>query len=239
MVTYFAAKKGRTFGESEAFHHMVSHSEATSQRQVKEKSAKYAQLTLSNMVRVYPDWWRWGSSNYDPLAHWGVGAQMVSLNVQTADLYLHLNRAHFTLNGNCGWVLKPDYLRQGQPQVPAHLCITVLSAELTCAPFTGAKRQCFKVSVHACAPGEKIEAESTKQAEGLQPRWTEELTISAAQSELLFLQFRVLSMKEQLLAQCTVANVAMNRGLSSIQLETKNGEKITGARLFVLVEDAN
>ena len=36
---------------------------------------------------------------------------MVALNFQTNDLPMQLNRALFSLNGNCGYVLKPLWMR--------------------------------------------------------------------------------------------------------------------------------
>lgn len=37
---------------------------------------------------------------------------MVSLNFQTADLPMQLNMGKFEYNGNCGYLLKPDFMRR-------------------------------------------------------------------------------------------------------------------------------
>lgn len=37
---------------------------------------------------------------------------MVSLNFQTADLPMQLNQGKFEYNGNCGYLLKPDFMRR-------------------------------------------------------------------------------------------------------------------------------
>ena len=42
---------------------------------------------------------------------WASGAQLVALNYQTHDLYMHYNRGKFLENGNVGYVLKPAFLR--------------------------------------------------------------------------------------------------------------------------------
>lgn len=36
---------------------------------------------------------------------------MVSLNFQTPDIGMQLNQAKFEMNGNCGYILKPECLR--------------------------------------------------------------------------------------------------------------------------------
>jgi hypothetical protein len=38
---------------------------------------------------------------------------LVALNYQTDDLQNLLNRAWFSGNGGCGYILKPEYLRSG------------------------------------------------------------------------------------------------------------------------------
>lgn len=43
---------------------------------------------------------------------WNAGCQMVSLNFQTPDLPMQLNQGKFEYNGNCGYLLKPDFMRR-------------------------------------------------------------------------------------------------------------------------------
>lgn len=40
---------------------------------------------------------------------WNSGCQMVALNYQTGDKPMQLNQAKFRQNGNCGYVLKPEF----------------------------------------------------------------------------------------------------------------------------------
>eukprot|EP00124_Ichthyophonus_hoferi_P001627 Ihof_evm4s90 gene=Ihof_evmTU4s90 len=65
----------------------------------------------SHLVRVYPAAKRINSSNYDPVPFWNCGVQMVALNYQKNDHAMQLNEAKFLMNGGCGYVLKPPYLR--------------------------------------------------------------------------------------------------------------------------------
>jgi len=50
--------------------------------------------------------------NYLLQIFWNAGCQMVSLNFQTPDLPMQLNQGKFEYNGNCGYLLKPDFMRR-------------------------------------------------------------------------------------------------------------------------------
>ena len=56
---------------------------------------------------------RFMSSNYDPIPLWLAGCQMVALNYQAQDKPLAFNRALFRSNGQCGYILKPEPLLNG------------------------------------------------------------------------------------------------------------------------------
>ena len=75
-----------------------------------------AQLEKHNMrylMRVYPNKYRFRSSNPDPLAFWRRGVQMVALNWQTNDCGMQINEAMFAGGiDRTGFVLKPDELRK-------------------------------------------------------------------------------------------------------------------------------
>lgn len=60
--------------------------------------------------RVYPKGQRIDSSNYNPVNIWNSGCQMVALNYQTGDKPMQLNQAKFRDNGNCGYLLKPQFM---------------------------------------------------------------------------------------------------------------------------------
>ncbi len=78
------------------------------------ESAQYRdilQFSREQLIRVYPEGSRINSSNYHPMHMWNCGAQLVALNYQTKDKPMQLNHAKFQENGNCGYVLMPDYMR--------------------------------------------------------------------------------------------------------------------------------
>ncbi|OON20455.1 Phosphatidylinositol-specific phospholipase C, X domain protein [Opisthorchis viverrini] len=47
---------------------------------------------------------------------WNAGCQMVALNFQTPDLAMQLNQGKFEYNGNCGYLLKPEFMRRLERQ---------------------------------------------------------------------------------------------------------------------------
>ena len=61
---------------------------------------------------IYPGGARIDSSNYDPVASWAVGSQIVALNYQTPGPPMMLNDGKFMDNGGCGYLLKPPFLRE-------------------------------------------------------------------------------------------------------------------------------
>lgn len=121
-------------------HKIISFSERVSLRLSKQNLQEYINMNKSHLVRVYPAGFRINSTNYDPHHHWAAGCQVVALNYQnhgiwndirttmlkpsytqlTANTFLRsfltdrgmqMNRAMFTMNGHCGYVLKPTPLR--------------------------------------------------------------------------------------------------------------------------------
>uniref|UniRef100_L2FNL9 Phosphoinositide phospholipase C n=1 Tax=Colletotrichum fructicola (strain Nara gc5) TaxID=1213859 RepID=L2FNL9_COLFN len=62
------------------------------------------------LMRTYPHGMRVDSSNFDPVAFWRAGVQVVALNWQSWDVGMILNEGMFA--GSDGYVLKPEGYRQ-------------------------------------------------------------------------------------------------------------------------------
>lgn len=104
--------------ESKTYNHIFSLAERTFEALCRDPDTK-SQLEKHNqryMMRVYPSAFRLRSSNFDPLAFWKRGVQMVALNWQTYDLGMQMNDAMFAAGSDrTGYVLKPQELRQSIP----------------------------------------------------------------------------------------------------------------------------
>ncbi|ESO85562.1 hypothetical protein LOTGIDRAFT_107866, partial [Lottia gigantea] len=93
-------------------YHMSSFNESTALGQLKHSCIDFVNYNKRQMSRIYPKGGRVESSNYMPQIFWNAGCQMVSLNFQTADLAMQLNQGKFEYNSNCGYLLKPDFMRR-------------------------------------------------------------------------------------------------------------------------------
>ncbi|XP_056631261.1 1-phosphatidylinositol 4,5-bisphosphate phosphodiesterase gamma-1 [Diorhabda sublineata] len=109
QATTFNAE--RTKQQGFVFYEMSSFPETKAEKlmcqQMKKFFLEYHQQQFS---RVYPKGQRIDSSNYNPINIWNCGSQMVALNFQTGDKPMQLNQAKFRDNGNCGYLLKPEFM---------------------------------------------------------------------------------------------------------------------------------
>ncbi|CAF2035766.1 unnamed protein product [Rotaria magnacalcarata] len=98
--------------ERNIHYHMSSFSENVALQHLKQNPIEFVNYNKRQLSRIYPKGGRVDSSNYMPQIFWNAGCQMVSLNFQTPDLPMQLNLGKFEYNGNCGYLLKPDFMRR-------------------------------------------------------------------------------------------------------------------------------
>ncbi|XP_066996227.2 1-phosphatidylinositol 4,5-bisphosphate phosphodiesterase gamma-1 [Anabrus simplex] len=90
---------------------MSSFPETKAEKLICQKENKFfLKYHQSQFTRIYPKGHRIDSSNYIPVPMWNSGCQMVALNYQTPDKAMQLNQAKFRENGNCGYLLRPDFM---------------------------------------------------------------------------------------------------------------------------------
>jgi len=199
-----------------------------------------------HITRTYPKGTRVGSSNYNPLPGWHTGCQLVALNYQTSGLPMWLNKALFSLNRGCGYVLKPQWMIDGQdPPASESVKMTVR--------FISAGRLLPENSSRLVNPSialnvfgylgncEHFHTTSVK-ANAWNPVWGETTTHTITAPEITLLQFAVNDtqagadgpLKENLLAQCTVPFAAIRPGYRSVPLyNPETGDQLPDA--FILV----
>uniref|UniRef100_A0A3Q3K1C6 Phosphoinositide phospholipase C n=1 Tax=Monopterus albus TaxID=43700 RepID=A0A3Q3K1C6_MONAL len=95
---------------------MSSFSESKAKRLAKEAGTDFVQYNTRQLTRIFPSGLRTDSSNYNPQDMWNMGCQIVALNFQTAGLEMDLNDGLFRQNNCCGYVLKPDFMRDSNTQ---------------------------------------------------------------------------------------------------------------------------
>ncbi|XP_052119903.1 1-phosphatidylinositol 4,5-bisphosphate phosphodiesterase isoform X1 [Frankliniella occidentalis] len=115
MVNYAQPVKFQGFdvAEKNNFHYnMSSFNETNGLSYLKSQAIEFVQYNKRQMSRIYPRGTRLESTNFLPQVFWNAGCQMVALNFQTPDLAMQLNQGKFEYNGNCGYLLKPDFMRR-------------------------------------------------------------------------------------------------------------------------------
>ncbi|TNN36593.1 1-phosphatidylinositol 4,5-bisphosphate phosphodiesterase delta-4 [Liparis tanakae] len=104
------------------FYEVASFTESKARKHLREAGAEFVHHNSRQLTRVYPSGFRTDSSNFNPQEMWNAGCQIVALNFQTAGEGMDLNDALFGLNGGCGYVLKPSFMREGEkrfdPEIP-------------------------------------------------------------------------------------------------------------------------
>ncbi|OQV15721.1 1-phosphatidylinositol 4,5-bisphosphate phosphodiesterase beta-4 [Hypsibius exemplaris] len=91
---------------------MSSFNESAGVNLLRTGAIEFVNYNKRQMSRIYPKGGRVDSSNFLPQIFWNAGCQMVALNFQTPDLGMQLNSGKFEYNGNCGYLLKPDFMRR-------------------------------------------------------------------------------------------------------------------------------
>lgn len=77
-----------------------------------EKRKKFVNYCKNSFIKIYPMGTRFDSSNFDPVKSWICGAQIAAMNLQSLEEdSMLINTVFFKINGNCGYILKPDFLR--------------------------------------------------------------------------------------------------------------------------------
>lgn len=80
-----------------------------------EKRKQLVDHCKDSLIKVYPSAGRFDSSNFDPVKSWICGVQIAALNFQSLhDDSMLINKVFFRMNGGSGFILKPDFLRNGE-----------------------------------------------------------------------------------------------------------------------------
>lgn len=191
--------------------------------------------------RIYPKGTRVGSSNYDPVASWASGAQIVALNYQTGDKAMFFNEGLFCDNGRCGYLLKPEYLlRDDTPAVEAKtLVVTVISSFKLPPGVLEIADPFVKVEVRGVAADCNRSRTSSKTDEALHAVFNHTTRFKITQPESAFLLLHVwdkdLASDDLIAFAC--ARVSLLRvGTHSWQLLRPDGEPAGAATLLVRID---
>ncbi|XP_039700714.1 1-phosphatidylinositol 4,5-bisphosphate phosphodiesterase delta-4 isoform X1 [Pteropus medius] len=208
LVVYMKTVSFHSFTHSKEhyrFYELSSFSEAKAKRLIKEAGNEFVQHNAWQLSRVYPSGLRTDSSNYNPLELWNAGCQMVAMNVQTAGLEMDIYDGLFRQNGGCGYVLKPEFLRDTQssfhPERPIGpfkakiLLIQVISGQqLPKVDQTKEKAiidPLVRVEIFGIRPDTSRQETSYVENNGFNPHWGQTLCFRVLVPELALLRFVV------------------------------------------------
>ncbi|XP_032210701.1 1-phosphatidylinositol 4,5-bisphosphate phosphodiesterase delta-4 isoform X1 [Mustela erminea] len=208
LVVYLKSVSFHSFTHSREhyrFYETSSFSEAKARSLIKEAGNEFVQHNAWQLSRVYPSGLRTDSSNYNPQELWNAGCQMVAMNVQTAGLEMDIYDGFFRQNGGCGYVLKPDFLRDAQssfhPERPISpfkaqtLLIQIISGQQLPKEDTSKERSIVdplvRVEIFGVRPDKSRQETSYIENNGFNPYWGQTLSFQVLVPQLALLRFVV------------------------------------------------
>lgn len=252
MVNYAQPIKFQTFEYADTkniYHNMSSFAETTGMNLLKSQAIDFVNYNKRQMSRIYPKGTRADSSNYMPQVFWNAGCQMVSLNFQTSDLPMQLNQGKFEYNGNCGFLLKPDFMRRADrnfdpfADAPVDGVIAASCAvQVIAGQFLSDKKVGTYVEVDMYGlPSDTVRKEFRTRlvpANGLNPVYNEEpfLFRKVVLPDLAVLRFGVYDENGKLLGQRILPLDGLQGGYRHISLRTEANFPMSLPMLFCNIE---
>ncbi|XP_058560863.1 1-phosphatidylinositol 4,5-bisphosphate phosphodiesterase delta-4 isoform X3 [Neofelis nebulosa] len=254
LVVYLKAVSFHSFTHSREhyrFYETSSFSETKAKSLIKEAGNAFVQHNAWQLSRVYPSGLRTDSSNYNPQELWNAGCQMVAMNVQTAGLEMDICDGLFRQNGGCGYVLKPDFLRDIQssfhPERPISpfkaqtLLIQVISGQQLPKEDMTKERSIVdplvRVEIFGVRPDTTRQETSYVENNGFNPYWGQTLCFRVLVPELALLRFVVndynWKTRHDFIGQYTLPWSCMQQGYRHIHLLSKDGTSLHPASIFV------
>ncbi|XP_036885022.1 1-phosphatidylinositol 4,5-bisphosphate phosphodiesterase delta-4 [Sturnira hondurensis] len=254
LVVYTKAVPFYSFAHSREhyrFYELSSFSETKAKSLIKEAGNEFVQHNTWQLSRVYPSGLRTDSSNYNPQEFWNAGCQMVAMNVQTAGPEMDIYDGLFRQNGGCGYVLKPDFLRDTQssfyPERPISpfkaqtLLIQVISGQQL--PKVDKTKEgsivdpLVRVEIFGIRPDTTRQETSHVENNGFNPYWGQTLCFRVLVPELALLRFVVMDYnwksRNDFVGQYTLPWTCMQQGYRHIHLLSKDGTSLHPASIFV------
>ncbi|XVF69002.1 hypothetical protein PTKIN_Ptkin11bG0046100 [Pterospermum kingtungense] len=235
----------------------LSLSEQALEKATTSHGTDVVKFTQKNFLRVYPKGTRVTSSNYKPLIGWMHGAQMVAFNMQGYGRSLWLMHGMFRSNGGCGYVKKPDFLMNADPNgqvfdpkaklhVKKTLKVKVYMGDGWHFDFKQTHFDLYsppdfytRVGI-AGVPADETMKKTKKKEDNWTPVWDEEFTFPLTVPELALLRIEVheydMSEKDDFAGQTCLPVSELKPGIRAVPLLDRKGEKYNSVRLLMRFE---
>ncbi|KAM6115211.1 1-phosphatidylinositol 4,5-bisphosphate phosphodiesterase beta-2 isoform 2-T2 [Pterocles gutturalis] len=210
---------------------------------------QFVEYNKRQMSRIYPKGTRMDSSNYMPQMFWNVGCQMVALNFQTMDVPMQQNMALFEFNGQCGYLLKHEFMRRPDKQfdpfsvdridvvVASTLSVTILSGQ-----FLSDRSVKTYVEVELFGlprdTKRKYRTKLTSTANSINPVWKEEAFVfeKIMMPELASLKIVAWEEGGKFIGHRVIPVTAVHSGYHHVCLRSESNMPLTMPSLFVYLE---
>ncbi|XP_075281397.1 1-phosphatidylinositol 4,5-bisphosphate phosphodiesterase beta-2 isoform X3 [Opisthocomus hoazin] len=210
---------------------------------------QFVEYNKRQMSRIYPKGTRMDSSNYMPQMFWNVGCQMVALNFQTMDVPMQQNMALFEFNGQCGYLLKHEFMRRPDKQfdpfsvdridvvVASTLSVTILSGQ-----FLSDRSVKTYVEVELFGlprdTKRKYRTKLTSTANSINPVWKEEPFVfeKIMMPELASLKIVAWEEGGKFVGHRVIPVIALHSGYHHVCLRSESNMPLTMPSLFVYLE---
>ncbi|XP_010078970.1 PREDICTED: 1-phosphatidylinositol 4,5-bisphosphate phosphodiesterase zeta-1 [Pterocles gutturalis] len=244
-----------------SFEHSLAHQqcyennsigEVRARKFVKHSAREFVSHTSRFITRIYPKGTRATSSNYNPQEFWNVGCQMVALNFQTPGVQMELQDGKFLDNGGCGYILKPEFLRNhnstftpydvGRYSKPMSLSIRLISGHQL-PPSTLSKTNkadpLVQIEIYGVPEDQAKKKSSVIKSNALSPRWDETFSFNVQVPELALIRFcvedEISLVTNEFLGQYTLPLLSLRKGYRKVPLLSRDGGNLEPASLFVHV----
>ncbi|NXA10122.1 PLCZ1 phosphodiesterase, partial [Sapayoa aenigma] len=255
LVIYTKSSKFVSFEhslENQKCYENNSIKESHARKLVKNSAKEFISHTTRFITRIYPRGLRMSSSNYNPQEFWNVGCQMVALNFQTPGTQMELQDGKFLDNGGCGYVLKPEFLRDpnttftpqnvGAYSKPMSLSIRLISGHQlppSSMSKTNKADPLVHIEIYGVPEDQARKKSSVVKSNALSPKWNETFSFNIQVPELAMIRFcvedEVSLVNKEFLGQYTLPVLSLNTGYRNIPLLSREGVKIESASLFAHV----
>ncbi|XP_014792777.1 PREDICTED: 1-phosphatidylinositol 4,5-bisphosphate phosphodiesterase zeta-1 [Calidris pugnax] len=253
LVIYTKSQKFVSFEhslENQKCYENNSIGESKARKFVKHSAKDFISHTSRFLTRIYPKGTRTTSSNYNPQEFWNVGCQMVALNFQTPGVQMELQNGKFLDNGGCGWILKPEFLRDqdstftpqnvGRYSKPMSLSIRLISGHQlppSNLSKTNKADPLVHIEIYGVPEDQAKKKSSVVKSNALSPRWDETFSFTVQVPELALIRFcvedEVSLVANEFLGQYTLPLLSLRKGYRTVPLLSKDGDNLKPASLFV------
>ncbi|NXG56281.1 PLCB2 phosphodiesterase, partial [Hemiprocne comata] len=208
---------------------------------------QFVEYNKRQMSRVYPKGTRMDSSNYLPQMFWNVGCQMVALNFQTMDVPMQQNMALFEFNGQCGYLLKHEFMRRPDKQFDpfsVDRIDVVVASTLSILSGQFLSDRSVKTYVEVELFGlprdtkRKYRTKLTSTANSINPVWKEEAFVfeKIMMPELASLKIVAWEEGGKFIGHRVIPVIAVHAGYHHICLRSESNMPLTMPALFVYLE---